>query len=77
MLIAGFLSDLPHSRTDLLVENALLRQQLIVLNRHVKEALKSASLPDIRVHDLRHSQASLLLASGVNTKLARGSSQEK
>ena len=36
MLISGFLSDLPRSRTDLLVENALLRQQLIVLNRQVK-----------------------------------------
>ena len=35
MLISGFLSDLPRSRTDLLVENALLRQQLIVLNRQV------------------------------------------
>ena len=36
MLISGFLSDLPRSRTDLLVENALLRQQLIVLNRQDK-----------------------------------------
>jgi hypothetical protein len=36
MLISGFLSDLPRSRTDLLVENALLRQQLIVLKRQVK-----------------------------------------
>ena len=36
MLISGFLSDLPRSHTDLLVENALLRQQLIVLNRQVK-----------------------------------------
>jgi transposase InsO family protein len=36
MLISGFLSDLPRSRTDPLVENALLRQQLIVLKRQVK-----------------------------------------
>lgn len=36
MLISGFLSDLPRSRTDLLVENAVLRQQLIVLKRQVK-----------------------------------------
>jgi len=35
-LISGLLSDLIHSRTDLVVENALLRQQLIVLKRHVK-----------------------------------------
>jgi putative transposase len=35
-LIAGTYSDLTRSRTDLIVENALLRQQLIVLNRQVK-----------------------------------------
>jgi hypothetical protein len=32
-LISGVLSDLTRSRADLIVENALLRQQLIVLNR--------------------------------------------
>ncbi len=36
ILIIGILSDLTHSRTDLVVENALLRQQLIVLNRQIK-----------------------------------------
>ena len=35
-LFAGTLSDMARSRTDLIVENALLRQQLIFLNRHVK-----------------------------------------
>ena len=35
-LIVGILSDLTRSHTDLVVENALLRQQLIVLNRQVK-----------------------------------------
>jgi len=35
-LISGLLSDLARSRTELLVENALLRQQLIVLNRQDK-----------------------------------------
>ena len=34
--IIGVFSDLTRSRTDLVVENALLRQQLIVLNRQVK-----------------------------------------
>ena len=34
--IISALSDLTHSRTDLVIENALLRQQLIVLNRQVK-----------------------------------------
>ena len=32
VLIIGTLSDLTRSRTDLVVENAFLRQQLIVLN---------------------------------------------
>ena len=35
-LIIGLFSDLTRSRTNLVVENALLRQQLIVLNRQVK-----------------------------------------
>lgn len=39
--------------------------------RHFKAALQEAGLPDIRVHDLRHSHASLLLASGVNPKLVQ------
>ena len=39
--------------------------------RHFKSALVAAGLPDIRVHDLRHSHASLLLASGVNPKVVQ------
>jgi putative transposase len=35
-LAIGALSDLSRSRADLLVENALLRQQLIVLRRQIK-----------------------------------------
>lgn len=35
VLIIGILSDLTRSHTDLVVENALLRQQLIVLNRQI------------------------------------------
>jgi hypothetical protein len=35
-LVTGALSDLTRSRADLIAENALLRQQLIVLQRHVK-----------------------------------------
>jgi hypothetical protein len=34
-LIYGILSDLTRSRVDRVLENALLRQQLIVLNRQV------------------------------------------
>ena len=33
VLISGLLSYLTRSRTDLVVENALLRQQLIILKR--------------------------------------------
>jgi len=36
VLLIDILSDLTRSHTDLVVENALLRQQLIVLNRQVK-----------------------------------------
>lgn len=36
VLIIGILSDITRSHTDLVVENALLRQQLIVLNRQIK-----------------------------------------
>jgi putative transposase len=35
-LVTGTLADLPRSRTELLAENALLRQQLIVFHRRVK-----------------------------------------
>ena len=46
---AGAISDLARSRTDLLVENAMLRQQLIVLNRQFKQPqLTSADLCDPR-----------------------------
>ena len=36
VLIIGALLDLTRSHADLVVENALLRQQLIVLNRQIK-----------------------------------------
>lgn len=36
LLISGIFSDLTRSRSDLVIENALLRQQLIVLARQVK-----------------------------------------
>ncbi len=35
-LISGILSDLTRSRSDLIAENTLLRQQLIILHRQVK-----------------------------------------
>jgi putative transposase len=36
VLIIGILSNITRSHTDLVVENALLREQLIVLNRQIK-----------------------------------------
>jgi putative transposase len=52
-LIIDLLSDLTHSRTDLIVENALLRQQLIILKRQVKRP--QLSNPDrIRLVLLSH-----------------------
>ena len=41
------------------------------LTRDFKEALKDAGLPDMRLHDLRHSCASLLFAQGVHPKLVQ------
>jgi hypothetical protein len=38
VLIIGAISDLTRSQADLVVENALLRQQLIVLNRQIKRS---------------------------------------
>jgi hypothetical protein len=35
-LVRGTIADMTRSRTDLLVENAIVRQQLMVLNRQVK-----------------------------------------
>ncbi|MFZ1042697.1 MAG: hypothetical protein WCA79_04045 [Anaerolineales bacterium] len=36
VLISGLLTNVTRSRSDLIVENALLRQQLIVLHRQIK-----------------------------------------
>jgi putative transposase len=35
-LLLGTITDLAKGKSDLLIENALLRQQLIILRRHVK-----------------------------------------
>lgn len=41
------------------------------LIREFKKIISGAGLPDINLHGLRHSHASLLLASGVNPKLVQ------
>ena len=52
-LIIGALSDLTRSHADLVVENALLRQQLIVLNRQIKRP-QLTKLDRIRLVVLSH-----------------------
>src|SRR4030043_2336056 len=53
-LFAGTLSDMALSRTDLIVENAMLRQKLIFLNRQVKR-------PQLTQSWLLHSYIEFLL----------------
>ena len=38
------------------------------ITRHMKRFIKSAGLPDVSPHDLRHTCASLLLSSGADIK---------
>ena len=40
-----------------------------IMRRHFKPLLESAGLPDIRIYDLRHTCATLLLAAGENPKV--------
>ena len=42
----------------------------LALNRF-KRALRVANLPDMRIHDLRHSLASILLAIGIHPKVVQ------
>jgi integrase len=39
-----------------------------MVNRHFDPALKSAKLPRIRFHDLRHTKVSLMIEQGENLK---------
>jgi integrase len=42
-----------------------------MINRHFEPPLKNAGLPNIRLHDLRHTGATLLLGRNVNPKLVQ------
>jgi integrase len=42
-----------------------------VVNRHFKPLLKTADLPDIRFHDLRHTCATLLARKNVNPRIVQ------
>jgi len=44
---------------------------LAPLERHFKKVLKDAGLPELRIHDLRHSSATLLLKMGVPLKVVQ------
>ena len=44
-------------------------QKKNIRDRHFKPLLKKANLPDIRLYDLRHTMATLLLCEGVNPKI--------
>ncbi len=44
---------------------------LATLGRHFKKLLNGAGLPDMRIHDLRHSAATLLLSMGVSLKVVQ------
>ena len=44
---------------------------LTSLDYHFKRLLKSAELPNIRFHDLRHSAATILLGMGVHPKVVQ------
>ncbi len=41
------------------------------MSRSFKPILKRAGLPDIRLHDLRHTCATLMLCEGVHIKLVQ------
>jgi integrase len=47
------------------------RERVKPIHRHFKELLKEAGLPDMHIHDLRHSAATILLEMGVNPKLVQ------
>ncbi len=44
-------------------------QRKNLIDRHFKPLLKKAELPNIRLYDLRHTTATLLLSAGENPKV--------
>lgn len=44
-------------------------QKKNIRDRHFKPLLRKAELPDIRLYDLRHTTATLLLSEGINPKI--------
>lgn len=74
----AYVSRLRESAGSAWVENDLvfpnMRGKYIheaILHNQFKRLLKDAGLPDMHLHDLRHSAATLLLAAGVNAKVVQ------
>jgi hypothetical protein len=72
--LAAYLADRPHRPDDLVFtmpEGGVLRQSTLV-REHFRPALRRAGLPEgLRFHDLRHTAASLMIASGANVKVVQ------
>ena len=51
-----------------LARSVLLEMVFVLHRRHFKPLLKRAKLPPIRLHDLRHSCATILLMAGKHPK---------
>jgi integrase len=69
--LAAYLADRPHGHDDLVFtspEGGPLRQTTF-MSRVFRPAVEAAGLPDgLRFHDLRHTAASLMIASGASVK---------
>lgn len=59
----------PHNMVVCRVDGSVMTST--VLNYKYKKALKAAGLPDIRFHDLRHSNATLMLRNNVPAKIVQ------
>ena len=42
------------------------------VSRHVRQAVKKSMLPQIRLHNLRHTHATLALQAGIHPKVVSG-----
>jgi integrase len=74
-LFAG-MGNLPHatSRARFTIAAAGNRGQALhvnVLVTQFKRLIRTAGLPDLRIHNLRHTSATLLLAQGVHPKIVQ------
>ena len=59
------LEGLQRRGDDQLVFPAMYREKPINLGQHWEKIRRKAALPDVRLHDLRHSFASVAIAKGI------------